>query len=601
MATRSSERGAVIEKIWPSIEQANRDCPAHARIARTHILFATPEKPMLRAAKGTIQRPGTLNLYERELEALYADADRLAAQGERDGPGRVDNQQQVSDFIQETLASITGWSAEQITTSSNFFHLGLDSLQTITATRSLRRGLDLPSFAPNLIYLHPSLADLTQATLQLMRNDQTSCETIREAQLKERSDLLEEFMTRIENQGEVLNEGRNGTHTNCSKSHTVLLTGSTGTLGTYILDALLKNQSVSYVHCLNRREDSLAIQRKKSGSFNLNNTFDSSRVTFWHANLSRKDLGLSPKSFHYLQNTATVIIHNAWNVNFNLSLSSFKPDLSGVINLINFTSSASKSPPLFFLSSISSVMGHQTESLIPETVVPTERPAPNGYANSKYIAEQLLDHAARTQSLRTSFARVGQIAGAARTPGLWNKSEWFPSLVMSSLQVGAIPDSVGPTLDRVDWVPIDLLAEVLVALALGKPSVSGSVEVFHPLNLNPISWEKMVPIVTDELTRGTGKSVETVQLSEWVQRVRQDIETARGTRKGVEDNTLQVSLERNPAAKLLDFFEGLTTANSDSHLDTQNTAKASRKLRDIDAVKEEWIRKWIGEWMEERA
>lgn len=88
-----SERAVAIEKIWLSNEEANRVCPAHARIAKTHILFTKSEKPMLRSRKGTIQRAGTIALYAEELDVLYLDADMLAVQTEVSGPGREDDAQ----------------------------------------------------------------------------------------------------------------------------------------------------------------------------------------------------------------------------------------------------------------------------------------------------------------------------------------------------------------------------------------------------------------------------------------------------------------------------------------------------------------------------
>jgi thioester reductase-like protein len=589
-----TERAAIIETLWPSIEEANQACPAHARIARTHILFTTPNKPFPRAGKGTIQRAAALALYSSELETLYSHADQLGTHddGEPVGPGRLSDIEKISEFIVQTLSSITSWSREQISTSENFFHLGLDSLQTITATRSFKRGFDLSSFSPNLIYLHPSLASLTEATLKLMQDDQISKTAVREAQLQEREEVLSEFIAKID--GHRIN----ATCENLPTSHTVLLTGSTGTLGTYILDALLKDTSVAHIHCLNRKADSLEIQRQKSAFYHLDSDLDSSRVTFWHADLSPTNLGLEPDSFKLLQESTTSIIHNAWNVNFNLSLPSFNPDLLGLVNLINFTATASKSPSLFFLSSISSVMGHETDSrLTPERIISTNTPAPNGYANSKYIAEKLLDHAAQTLGIRTSLARVGQVAGAVRTPGLWNKAEYFPSLVRSSLQIGAVPASIGTTLDRIDWVPIDLLAEVLTGLAL-QESQPGRINVYHPLNLHPTTWDSIIAVVADELSQPSGvKSLELVSLSEWVQRVRQDIETASGSQSAVGESDLQTLLEKNPAAKLLEFFERLLSVQSANVLDTHDTASFSAKLSSIEGIKEEWVRKWIREWI----
>lgn len=70
-----AERSDFIEKIWPSREEANKECPVQARIIRSHILLTSPEKPMLRAGKGTIQRAGTLQAYEEEIAKLYTEFD----------------------------------------------------------------------------------------------------------------------------------------------------------------------------------------------------------------------------------------------------------------------------------------------------------------------------------------------------------------------------------------------------------------------------------------------------------------------------------------------------------------------------------------------
>ncbi|XRM46662.1 hypothetical protein ABZX51_009692 [Aspergillus tubingensis] len=249
-------------------------------------------------------------------------------------------------------------------------------------------------------------------------------------------------------------------------------------------------------------------------------------------------------------------------------------------------------------------MGHRNSQsgLLPETVLTTTTPAPNGYANSKYIPEHLLNHAAKQQEEQQkdfkrardapsfSFARVGQVAGAVRSPGLWNH-----------------------------WVPVDLLSEVLVELALlgaadnhGCPSATGSaraVQVYHPVNLHSLSWDLIRPVVADALLAqgkdNTGKTIETITLRKWVQRVRCDIEAASvifsavtKNGKGLGGKELQALLEQNPAAKLLDFFEGLETEHTQPIvLESVHTAKMSKKLREVEGVRAEWLRKWIREWL----
>jgi thioester reductase-like protein len=262
-----------------------------------------------------------------------------------------------------------------------------------------------------------------------------------------------------------------------------------------------------------------------------------------------------------------------------------------MVNLINFTGQASYTPRLFFVSSISSTMGHRPTNagVIPETVVTTTTPAPNGYANSKYLAEHLLAHAAQ-QGCNAAFARVGQVAGPIRSRGLWNKSEWFPSLVLSSLHLNALPDAIGQALDRVDWVPIDLLAEILVDLSLLNTLGVG---VYHPVNAHPQSWKDIRPVVADAL-QVPGKVIEIIPWQEWILRVRQDIELV-----SQDKEVLQIQLAKNPDAKLLDFFEDvMRQTEAEMVLDAKATMLVSEKLRMVDAVKAEWIQKWVKEWMQ---
>ncbi|GAB1191379.1 hypothetical protein APSETT444_000551 [Aspergillus pseudonomiae] len=260
------ERAAMIEKIWPSIGQANEVCPAHARVAKTHILFTPSNKPMLRAGKGTIQRAGTLAQYTPELDTLYIDADKLAQDDD----------------------------------TENWFNLGLDSLQTITATRIFKRGLDSPTLTPNLIYLHPTVIGLTQAVLRLQQHQEASTEAQKEAQLQDRDQLLQELIGQL---------AIGTAPTKSPMAHTVLLTGSTGNLGAYMLDTLLRNPTVRHVHCLSRKDGAIDVQRKKSEAYNLN--LDMSRVSFWAADLSQPDFRLQSDIYQKLQSATTLVIHNS--------------------------------------------------------------------------------------------------------------------------------------------------------------------------------------------------------------------------------------------------------------------------------------------------
>ncbi|QMW41942.1 hypothetical protein G4B11_005266 [Aspergillus flavus] len=215
-------------------------------------------------------------------------------------------------------------------------------------------------------------------------------------------------------------------------------------------------------------------------------------------------------------------------------------------------------------------MGHSTTTCFtPEELITATTPAPNGYANSKCLAEHLLAQAAKQSSLHT-FARVGQIAGPVRSPRLRNKTEWFPRSCPELLHVGSLPNTLGSALDRIDWVPVGLLAEVLVDLVLNKNKTANeSVDVFQPMNLYPLTWEALRPIVEDALLKTSGKKL-----------------------KSFPSKTSG----KNPAVNLLEFLKDIMSKSTrENVLDAQLIVQRSGKLQAVEAVKPEWIQKWVGE------
>ena len=75
--TTAKEKVDFIERLWPTIQEANHLSPAHARVYKTHILFMSPKKSMSREGKGTVQRRSTIENHAKALDALYADADSM--------------------------------------------------------------------------------------------------------------------------------------------------------------------------------------------------------------------------------------------------------------------------------------------------------------------------------------------------------------------------------------------------------------------------------------------------------------------------------------------------------------------------------------------
>ena len=591
-----ARRAAFIEELWPAVQLANLEYPLHARISKSHILFTTPAKPMARTAKGTIQRSATYALYSEELDSLYADAHAVnAAPIEEEFEQHIfKHRGNVQSHVRNVILSTMKWRTLQ--DNADIFELGIDSPQAIMVTRKLKQDFNLLPFSLSNVYTNPSVTSLSENLFRLLNEQQCLDELETQSKLDYVRRTLAEYLSRInEIQGNTVAPVTTAISRCC-----VLLTGSTGTIGSHLFEALVNESRVHKIYCLDRSKDYQSLQRQEMDG----------KAVFLTTDLCQPNFGLSLEEYYDLQNETTVIIHNAWPVNFNLPLASFEPYFGELANLISFANSLSHRVHFLYTSSVSSVIRYNGEDFkIPEkSISATVAPAGNGYAQSKYIAEILLAHAARFLPQVYSILRIGHVAGPISYSGVWNKAEWFPSMILSSQRIGALPNSLGPKFRHLDWIPVDYLAEIVVDIALTKDPARAwnldspdDVAFFHLLNPQSVTWDSTYPVIANNLALATGKSLRYVSLTEWLGLVRLDAEQTIGQSSKLAEGELEAYLEVNPAMKLLRFYEEFLlkrgVSQGDSRpFDMQLSLRRSRKLHSLEAMKEEWWQKWILEW-----
>ncbi|KUJ17966.1 uncharacterized protein LY89DRAFT_732669 [Mollisia scopiformis] len=572
---QSTKRSEVVEKIWPSIK---------------YQAFAT-------IPKGTIQRATALKHYAEEFDALYETADEVYVSGEVGTQiGPLDNDA-VLLYLTRAAWEITGRVFGQ---EDNFFVNGMDSLQALLLARDLKTTLANPTWNVDVIYGYPSISLLAQYLQTDSLARPTSLLNGPENLQHNIVTILKIYEARVDDIEQPALPPRTEPHTKV-----FLLTGSTGLLGSHLLDDLLQTPEVEHIFCLNRNSAS-KFQTKRNSSRSLVSQFPAKRVTFLTANYSEPYFGLQPEIYHSLLEDVTNIVHNAWPVNFKLALSSFFPQLDGVINFIKFAACASHSPPILFVSSVSAASEFRG-SPIPEAVITdSSAPVTTGYGQSKYLSERILGYAAQKLSLKTQIARVGQIAGPLYGKGEWNRSEWFPSLVRSSIYLGAIPKSLGPSLDQIDWIPIDILARILVSLTRvplhaphdpnGSESASScAADVYNLLNPSLAEWKELLPFITKAVSfansENGARQIDKVSFENWLSLVREDIES----QESISGNDLRDALDRNPAFQLLDFCREEMKREKSKWI-TGKSQDASDALRNLGPIKGEWLEKWMKGW-----
>ncbi|KAI1813224.1 nonribosomal peptide synthetase [Poronia punctata] len=575
---------SLIERVWPLVAAANKETVAHGQIGREFVMLSSPQKPFLRAGKGTIQRAGTLKLYKDETDKLY---ERVGQVSKDDAPHiDLSSEEALIGSIQDLFSNRLGVGGK-LEPDADFFSGGVDSMHVIGASRLLRAGLEAAGLpidaglvATRVIYSNPTPRKLARYILSLSHqsNGYTATDEVAyEVQAME--SLWRKYTS-------DLPDTKQDRPDPSDHDQTVVLTGSTGMLGSYMLDQMVKNPAVKRIICLNRAEDGGKKQQARSMMERGLASDYESKCTLLHADLSRWDFGLPRDVYNQLLQTADRFIHNAWPVNFNMPVESFEPHLRGVRHVADFASRASKRVAVIFISSIGT--GDRWDpsvGLLPEQRLEDLTLPSNGYGRSKQIGSLILEDVARAGDFPAAIVRVGQVAGPEGAGGSWNRHEWVPSIIASSLFIGALPSNLG-SMERVDWTPCESIAGLILDVAgisqkLTADEISG---YYHGVNPSSTTWGKLAVAIQEYY--GKGRIPELVSFDHWVRKLEES-----------QTSDLQ-ALDKNPGVKLLETYRAMAASDDRSPVifDMTVTKGRSPSMRNAKPVTPELMRHWCEQW-----
>ncbi|KAK9442475.1 Male sterility, NAD-binding protein [Metarhizium brunneum] len=575
------EAHAIIESVWPLIEELNKETVAHGRISKQLVALSDPDMPFPRAGKGTVQRQQAVRKYKDKIDEIYKKADAVDTEN-----AQAIDLGSVDAVLHSVLELLTGrLGVKGVEPDTDFFSAGIDSLQVLSFSKLLRAGLaaagaevDNAVVAPRVIYANPTPEQLAKYIYSATSADGSDQDAQGDKEISILQDLVSKYTAdlpaRRGDKPKPLEDGQ-----------TVILTGSTGSLGAYMLDILCKSRNVKTVVCLNRGADG-GRGRQPGVSAGRGLATDFSKVEFLGSDLSQPDLGLGAAKYASLAAAADRIVHNAWPVNFNISVASFEPYVRGVRNLIDLSAAAAKQLPIVFLSSIATIGNWTAAEPVPERRLADPSLAQMGYGLSKLAGSLVLDAAASTSGVPCATIRVGQIAGPHGREGKWNPQEFLPSLVASSVFLGVLPRELGPQ-DVVDWMPVEDVAGLILDVAgvTQRRDVSDISGYFHCVNPKTAAWADLAAAIKDFFG---GRIRELVSMEEWLAALE---ESASDTS----------SIDRNPGVKLLDTYRGIAAAikagQADHvYLETARTVRHSKTAANLGPVTTDLMRNWCAQW-----
>ncbi|KAI9794886.1 MAG: putative NRPS-like protein biosynthetic cluster [Peltula sp. TS41687] len=575
----------LVDQIWPTVIKANAMVPTYGKIIRSRLLVASPEKPFVRAPKGTVVRRLTAELYAAEIEAAYSEH---ANENATDGMVSLESVflEGIKQFIRSALAQI--WPEVSPKDDENVFVMGMNSLMAADLGRKLRLGLsrqmhsNLADISLRMIYTYPTVPQLAEAIYTAIFRPASAGSVVEHGAAKMR-EAVDQFTAdlpqAIEQIPPLPSEGIN-----------VVLIGPRGALGPNIVRVLLEDPRVANIYCLNRSENGRERLRTIFRERDLACDVDDARLIFFPVDLGKPLLGLTASQHAEILGNAHVLIHNAWKVDFSLSLDSYKVELVKSVRTVldDFSAKSPLRPRIVFVSSVSSVQDWASVCSTPVTEEPLDSydvVSPLGYGQSKHVSERILTLASERSNLPVTILRVGQVAGpTSLSGGKWSQDQWIPSLAMISKALNLIPID----LPHIDWVPEDIMGRIICDVSLRPQAAdtgSPSLQNFNLVNPHLTPWTTFAAV----LERKLGPSARKVSLIDWVDTL------ARTGPAGMPEP------EATLAMKILPFFQHLAeTAAQGTALqplfETVNGVRASETMAKMSAVDESLIEIWCRQW-----
>ncbi|KAF9556700.1 acetyl-CoA synthetase-like protein [Agrocybe pediades] len=564
-----------LNTIWPTVQKMNEFAPRHSRIFKEMILVSKTSKPFVYTSKSTPRRHTIIDQYEEEIEALYATLPRIT---------EAVVVPPTSWEFEETLvfvrANVHAVLSNNIDDTTNIFQYGCDSLQATWIRNTLLKSIRTTTHVDligrvtdNFVYDRPTISLLASFLVNLAAGcgdnqlpNTLHLDAMRVLVDKHTSDIL------LPNHPRDLD-----TMLALPAGDVVLVTGTTGAFGAHILAELIDTTDVIRVYAVNRPSSitnarNLRDRQKEAllqKGLNANIIITSEKLILIEADILLPGWGINKVLYEEIRSSVTHIIHNAWPVNFNLSLSSFEPSIHGLRNLIELALSSSqlRPPTLIFVSSIA--LGTQSKRLSPELA------SHSGYVKSKWVSEQILQFMTRRSEMKSVIVRVGQLTGGSN--GSWNTNEWFPSLVKSSQKMGCFP-----TDDRiVNWIPPQSAAKALVAC---RPYDSSTVILTHP---KPILWQTLAADIAEYM------NISLVTFPEWFKKLEEFARISDYEEYGTE------TINSLPALRMIAYFRSLASGAQESFESSRPSIEAGTDMLSrpqIPQLCEKDLHNWMMYW-----
>ncbi|AUC61669.1 Malonyl CoA-acyl carrier protein transacylase [Cyanobacterium sp. HL-69] len=263
---------------------------------------------------------------------------------------------------------------------------------------------------------------------------------------------------------------------NYSKTyHSALLTGATGLLGSYLLADLLNNTNYQ-IYCLVRAKDQEQALQRIQAKLEKNDLWQpswQSRIIPLVGDLAKTSLGLTDQQVKFLGQNLDLIYHcGAW-VNIVYPYSSMRgANIESTKEIIKLACQYHPKP-IFYISTTDVFSSHDIRK-ISFNQQPDGDDLCGGYAQTKYVAEELLQQAQKRGLPVTVFRPSNIINHRESDPNI--VTEFIPRMFQGCLQLNLFPRINA----IVNLVPVDYVSRMIVHLSKESSFFNQTFNIVNP-------------------------------------------------------------------------------------------------------------------------
>ncbi len=370
----------------------------------------------------------------------------------------------------------------------NFFEIGGNSLLVTNLVAKVNNEFKKQKIEIATLFLNPNIDKLAKC----IKSNKT--ESInKEITLKNELKLAEEIPDQCHKKG------------NYKNPRNILITGSTGFVGTYLLQNLL-SKTTADLYCLVRGNSKIQCKNKIEESFKkyqiklTKSNWD--RIKVIKGNLEKEKLGIDSQEYQILVNNVDIIIHSGAFVNHLYSYKQLKKaNVSSTYELIKMAKTHLRKK-LIFISTTSVINDpNQYKNGENTNIESFKFKETDGYVGGKWVSEMMIKNA----NIDYQIHRISR-AGGNVTSNIGPMNDLSYRYWKTCLMLKKYPKEFESWQE--DIRPIDQIVEIISFLMM-KSDLNNN--VFHLNNNKTISINKPLEVSKNSTT------LSKIDLEEWIE------------------------------------------------------------------------------------